>query len=225
MEKLSILDKIKYIFNTIISSNEAKFIIPIIFLVLLMVIISFFRKKDKIKGIYFTIYLLILTSLLIIYHKPIISLLTFLVDTVIQEILYPSMALYAIILVLSNIMLISIILNNNINRFIKGINVMMFTLMQILFVFIIRDIIINNIDITLRLTQEATQGLLIMVEASMFVFVLWSLFLLVTKLIMNVKDYQEDKVIINNYKLNIENNPDLYNKDEFIEYVPIKKVH
>ena len=224
MENLSILDKIKYIFNTIASSNEFKFIIPVIFLVLLMVIISFFKKKDKVKGVYFTIYILIITALLIIYHKPIIGLLTFLINTVIQEVLYPSMALYAIILVLSNIMLIATLLNNNINKFIKGLNVMMFTLIQILLVFVIRDVIVNNIDITLRLSQEATPGLLIMVEASMFVFVLWSLFLLVTKLIMNVKDYNEEKVIEHKYKLDIENNPDTYNKDEFIEYVPIKKV-
>ena len=149
-------------------------------------------------------------------------MLTFLISTLVNEILYPSMALYIIILIASNIMLIATVVNNNINRFIKGINVMMFTLMQILLVFIIKDILVNNIDITQRLTEN-TPGLLIMVEASMFVFVLWCLFLLVIKLVNNVKDYREEKVYETKYNLDLENKND-YSKDEFIEYVPIKKV-
>ena len=222
MDNLSFLGKLKYIWQTIISSTEGKIILPILAIVFLAVIISLFRKKNKIKKVYFTIYLSIIALLLIIYHNPIIDMLTFLISTLVNEILYPSMALYIIILIASNIMLIATVVNNNINRFIKGINVMMFTLMQILLVFIIKDILVNNIDITQRLTEN-TPGLLIMVEASMFVFVLWCLFLLVIKLVNNVKDYREEKVYETKYNLNIENKSD-YSKDEFIEYVPIKKV-
>ena len=64
----------------------------------------------------------IIALLLIIYHNPIIDMLTFLISTLVNEILYPSMALYIIILIASNIMLIATVVNNNINRFIKGIS-------------------------------------------------------------------------------------------------------
>ena len=53
---MSILDKIKVIWNTIINSNELKYIIPFLGVVLLVVIVSFFVNKAKYHKVYLLVY-------------------------------------------------------------------------------------------------------------------------------------------------------------------------
>lgn len=239
---MSILDKIKVIWNTIINSNELKYIIPFLGVVLLVVIVSFFVNKAKYHKVYLLVYVFIITALTIIYFNPITKLLSHLLDTVVNGILFPNLALYVGILLLVNIILIVTVFNDNLSKFIKGINLSLFALMQLLLVFIIKNIVVNNIDITKRLTADTNMQLLILVEASIFVFVLWLLFLLVIKLINHIQENKEEIVEVNNviyessYKvkavkkkysfnyLSLENTEENNDYDSLIEYVPIKKV-
>ena len=222
MEDLTFLEKINYLWNTLIQSKETKFILPIISIIVLTVIISFFFKK-RTKSIYFTIYLVMVATLFIMFYNPIINMLSTLFQKVIDYILFPNLMLYLIMVIIANIVLIATILNNNLSRFIKGVNVILFSFMQVLLFFIIKYVIGNNIDITTKLTMDYPQ-LLVLVETSIFIFALWCLFLLVIKLVDGIKDYREVKVMEANYNLDLENDEDDYSNDELIEYVPIKKV-
>ena len=239
---MSVLDKIKVIWNTIINSNELKYIIPFLGIVLIVVILSFFFNKAKYHKVYLLVYVFIITALMIIYFNPITKLLSHLLDTVVNGLLFPNLALYVGVLLIVNIILIVTVFNDNLSKFIKGINLSLFALMQLLLVFIIKNIVVNDIDITKSLTVDTNMQLLILVEASIFVFVLWLLFLLVIKLINHIQENKEELVEVNNvtyessYKvkvlkkkynfnyLSLENNEDNKNYDSLIEYVPIKKV-
>ncbi len=239
---MSVLDKIKVIWNTIINSNELKYIIPFLGIVLIVVILSFFFNKAKYHKVYLLVYVFIITALMIIYFNPIAKLLSHLLDTVVNGLLFPNLALYVGVLLIVNIILIVTVFNDNLSKFIKGINLSLFALMQLLLVFIIKNIVVNNIDITKSLTVDTNMQLLILVEASIFVFVLWLLFLLVIKLINHIQENKEKLVEVNNvtyessYKvkvlkkkynfnyLSLENNEDNKNYDSLIEYVQIKKV-
>ncbi len=222
MEDLTFLEKINYLWNTLIQSKETKFILPIISIIVLTVIISFFFKK-RTKSIYFTIYLVMVATLFIMFYNPIINMLSTLFQKVIDYVLFPNLMLYLIIVIVANIVLIATILNNNLNRFIKGVNVILFSFMQVLLFFIIKYVISNNIDITTKLTMDYPQ-LLVLVETSIFIFALWCLFLLIIKLVDGIKDYREVKVMEVNYNLDLENDEDDFSNDELVEYVPIKKV-
>ncbi len=239
---MSLFDKIKLIWNTIISSRELKFIIPFLVIVFTVVVLSFFFNQKKYRKIYLLVYVFILTALFIVYFNPITKLITNALNVVVNGILYPHLALYMGILLIVNIILIVTVFNDNLSKFIKGINLSLFALMQLLLVFIIKNIVVNNIDITKSLTVDTNMQLLILVEASIFVFVLWLLFLLVIKLINHIQENKEKLVEVNNvtyessYKvkvlkkkynfnyLSLENNEDNKNYDSLIEYVPIKKV-
>ena len=238
---MSILDKIKVIWNTIINSNELKYIIPFLGVVLLVVILSFFFNKAKYHKVYLLVYVFIITALMIIYFNPIINLLNHFMDTIVNGLLFPNLALYIGIILVVNILLIVTVFNDNLSKFIKGINLSMFALMQLLMVFIIKNIVVNNIDITKRLTADTNIQLLVLVEASIFVFALWLLFLLVIKLFNHLQENKNETVEIKNviyessykvkafnkkYRFNnlmLDNNEES-NYDSLIEYVPIKKV-
>ena len=237
---MSLFDKIKLIWNTIIDSKEIKYIIPFLGIVLVVVILSFFFNQVKYRKVYLLSYVFIITALFIVYFKPITKLLSHLLDTIVNGLLYPNLALYIGIIIAVNIIIIVSVFNDNLSKFIKGINLSLFALMQLLMVFIIKNIVVNNIDITKRLTTDTNPQLLILVEASIFVFVLWLLFLLVIKLVNHLQDAKEENIEIKNviyessYKvkalnkkysfnnLTLENNED-NNYDSLIEYVPIKK--
>ena len=238
---MSILDKIKVIWNTIINSNELKYIIPFLGVVLLVVILSFFFNKAKYHKVYLLVYVFIITALMIIYFNPIINLLNHFMDTIVNGLLFPNLALYIGIILVVNILLIVTVFNDNLSKFIKGINLSLFTLMQLLMVFIIKNIVVNNIDITKTLTADTNIQLLVLVEASIFVFALWLLFLLVIKLFNHLQENKNETVEIKNviyessykvkafnkkYRFNnlmLDNNEES-NYDSLIEYVPIKKV-
>ena len=237
---MSLFDKIKLIWNTIISSRELKFIIPFLVLVFTVVVLSFFFNQKKYRKIYLLVYVFILTVLFIVYFNPMTKLITNALNVVVNGILYPHLALYMGILLIVNIILIVTVFNDNLSKFIKGINLSFFALMQLLMVFIIKNIVVNNIDITKRLTVDTNIQLLVLVEASIFVFVLWLLFLLVVKLVDHIQEAKEENIEIKNviyessYKvkalnkkyafnnLTLENEDNNY--DSLIEYVPIKKV-
>lgn len=238
---MSLFDKIKLIWNTIIDSRELKFIIPFLVIVLTVVILSFFFNQKKYRKIYLLVYVFILTALFIVYFNPITKLITSALNVVVNGILYPHLALYMGILLIVNIILIVTVFNDNLSKFIKGINLSFFALMQLLLVFIIKNIVVNNIDITKRLTVDTNIQLLTLVEASIFVFVLWLLFLLIIKLVDHIQEAKEENVEIKNviyessYKVKALNkkyafnnltleNEDNNNYDSLIEYVPIKKV-
>ena len=238
---MSIFDKIKLIWNTIIDSRELKFIIPFLVIVLTVVILSFFFNQKKYRKIYLLVYVFILTVLFIVYFNPMTKLITNALNVVVNGILYPHLALYMGILLIVNIILIVTVFNDNLSKFIKGINLSFFALMQLLLVFIIKNIVVNNIDIAKRLTVDTNIQLLTLVEASIFVFVLWLLFLLIIKLVDHIQEAKEENVEIKNviyessYKVKALNKKYAFNNltleteennnyDSVIEYVPIKKV-
>ncbi len=238
---MSIIDKIKLIWNTIVNSKEIKYIIPFLGIVLVVLILSFFFNQVKYRKIYLLVYVFIITALMIVYFNPISKLITHALDVVVNGLLFPNLALYMGIMLVVNIIIIVSVFNDNLSKFIKGINLSLFALMQLLMVFIIKNIVVNNIDITKRLSVDTNPQLLILVEASIFVFVLWLIFLLVIKLVNHLQEAKEENVEIKNiiyessYKvkvlkknfdfnyLTLENNEEI-NNDTLIEYVPIKKV-
>ena len=237
---MSIIDKIKLIWNTIVNSREIKFIIPFLGIILTVVILSFFFNQAKYRKIYLLVYVFIITALMIVYFNPISKLITHFLDTVVNGLLFPNLALYMGILVVVNVILIVTVFNDNLSKFLKGINLSFFGLIQLLLVFIIKNIVNNNIDITKRLTSDTNIQLLILVEASIFVFVLWLLFLLVIKLVNHIKENNEETVEVKNvtyessYKVKALNKKYSFNNltlvseenndyDSLIEYVPIKK--
>ena len=222
MEDLTFIEKIKYLWNTLVQSKDMKFVIPILSLIILTVLITFFFKNKKVKRVYFIMYLMMVVTIFILHYNPIINMLTILFQSLIDYILFPNLLLYLMIIIISNIVLIATILNNNLGRFIKGVNVILFSFMQVLLFFIINHVIKNNIDITTKLTMDSNPQLLVLVETSIFIFALWCLFLLVIKLVNGIKDYREVKEMESDYSLSLDE--DDFSNDGLVEYVPIKKV-
>ena len=229
MINLSLGEKIKY-FIDIIRDNVNTLYIMGILLILTLLILVVYRKNNKlVKGFFVGLYFLIIISIVVIYHQHIISLFDYLVENVVANLLFPNLAIYAGILLFINIIVIASLLSDKVKYYVKSINIVYFGITQLFLYLIIDNVIRNDINIYEKLSIYTNQDLLILIELSMQLFVVWIIVLMIIKFVdylMNKSEKEisitDNKLVINNEIANNYNNN--YNSlNQLIEYVPIKK--
>lgn len=227
MINVSLGEKIKY-FIDMISDNVNTLYIMGILLVLTLLVLVVYRKNNRlVKGIFIGLYFLIIISLIVIYHQPLISLFDYLVENIVANLLFPNLAIYALILLIINIIVIASLLSNKVKYYIKSINIVYFGITQLFLYLIIDNVIRNDINVYEKLSIYTNQDLLILIELSMQLFVVWIIVLMIIKFVDYLIIKSEKKVVITDNKLvinnEIESNNNYNSLNELIEYVPIKK--
>lgn len=236
MVSLSLIERLETIVSIIKNSQEAKFVIPIIALISILLILIGLIKKRFVKYLYVFFYLGALGVLGYFYHVPLLNMLDYLVENVVNNILFPNLAVYIFVLLVINIVILISILSNKVGRFVKSFNICSFSIMQILLFFIVKSIIDNKINVYEKLNVYTNEQLLVLIEFSMTVFVIWMILLMVIKLINKLVGLIErNKVnysftnLIDIMPINVISpnqvviNYELDENMELIEYVPIKK--
>lgn len=231
MINVSLGEKIKY-FIDMISDNVNTLYIMGILLILTLLVLVVYRKNNKlVKGIFIGLYFLIIISLIFIYHQHIISLFDYLVENIVANLLFPNLAIYALILLIINIVVIVSLLSNKVKYYVKSINIVYFGITQLFLYLIIDNVIRNDINIYEKLSIYTNQDLLILIELSMQLFVVWIIVLTIIKFVDYLMNKSEKEIVIENNKLVINNEIETNNNynnsynslNELIEYVPIKK--
>jgi len=237
MIRLSLMERLETMLNIIKNSNETKYIIPIIIVVSLLLIGVCLVKKRFVKYISVFLYIIGLGVLCYFYYEPILEILDYLVENIISNILFPNLAVYGFILLVINIIMIRSILSNKVKKTTKCFNIICFSIMQLSLFFIVKVIIENEINVYEKLNFYTNQSLLVLIEFSMAVFVIWMVLLMVSKLINKIINVVEKRkvnftfttLVCNNYKKAIVNpnqmvlNYELDDNMELVEFVPIKK--
>lgn len=224
MTDLSFSERINVIIDAVKNNEIAKYVIPgILFLGLILLL---FAKSKKKFGKILTIILslgLIGTGIYF-FANPILNFLDYLVEVIVNNILFPNIAVYISTILIIDLVLILSILSNKMPNYLKRVNILVFTLMQVLLFFIVENVIKNNVDVYEILSVYANQELLVLIETNMIIFALWIVFHLVSKIVRSipVKNIQEKKQEINN-KVVLDFTDILNDFDNEMEYVPIKK--
>lgn len=222
MNNLSFMERINIIFETIKNNEITKYFIPGI-LVLGLLLILFSKSKSKfLKVISGILSFGIIGFSIYYFYNPIMSFLDYLIEVVVNNILFPNLALYIVTIIVIDIALLSSILSNRLSSFSKIINILTFVLTHILLFFIINNIIKNNVDVYEILSIYTNQELLVLIEANMVIFGIWIILHGIHKLtkLLTRNSNNEDKTISNNIVVDYN---EVMNEEEFIEYVPIKK--
>lgn len=236
MINLSLSERLETVFSIIKNSPETKYVIPAVVVLSVLLITIGFIKKKFVKYIYAFFYIAILGVLTYFYHQPLLNLLDYLTENIVKNILFPNLALYVLVLVIINIVIFTSILSNKVGKFVKSFNICSFAIMQMLLFFIIKLIISNNINIYEKVSVYTNQDLLVMIEFSMAIFVIWMLLLLIIKLVNKLVSLVERKRVNYSFTNLLECKPvevinpnqmvinyELDENMELIEYVPIKK--
>ncbi len=186
------LDRIKILFNLIISSPFFLSVV-VIFLLTTFVLVLYNRiRNKKLKYVIAFGYLLIAILILIKYGKSIISLSDNLVDQVFSFLYFPNIISYFCMIIITILILITTFVNKNTKFFTKALNIVSFVVILILFVLTLDVIIRYDIDIYTKTEVFRNDTLVVLIQASTFIFALW-VFLLFINYIVNIINNRLDK--------------------------------
>ena len=206
MKGISLWEMIKTIANLVLSSPIflISLIVGIILLIAMMISI---KKTKKIgKTLTIVIYVFLIIFVLIYYNNYLYNLLDNLMNTIFTQIFFPNLAAYAVMLLTTLIILFYSIIKTNIPRYLRVINMLIPFIIIFLFVLTLDVIITSKINIYEPLTVYSDKNLLILIEFSMIIFVIWLIVLLSIKLIRRLIQ-KSNKKVMNDF-LKVENKED-----------------
>ena len=179
-------------------------------------IISFvaldFKTTKKVRGKLMLLCLVATIGFIIYkYYNYLLSISDNLVEEIFMALYFPNLAVYSIIILITNICLFSSLINKKTKNSFKVVNIFSCVLIDFLFILILETIIKNKIDVYETLTVYSNKELLILLELSTCVFLGWLFVVMFLNLVnMTVKKEKvEEKV-----KENI-----LYEAPSFNKYV------
>lgn len=176
-EQLGILIKI-------LSNNKNLYLILGVSIALLTILLIFNNLKNKkipkIVGI--VVYSLIVISLLLVYHNEIFTLFDYLINNIFILLFFPNVAVYMLVLIVVNIIMIKSILNKSNQKILKTFNCVMFIIFNLIFYLMIDTIINDKIDIYNGLNVYTDTNLMVLIQISMYLFIFWLIILLIDKI-------------------------------------------
>jgi len=178
MTYLSIIEKIKILFDLLMDSEF------VLIFTLVMLYLTFLYSVKKLSGKKYISYILL--TFIIVFGISIVNNYEVLSNTFdnfttifFENIYFPSIYVYIGVLIISFIAFVVSLFNVMLKKIYKIINVMMFTLNNILFVIILNIIAKNNIDVFSPNSLYTNTNLVAILELSMGLFIIWFLSLLV----------------------------------------------
>ena len=206
MEDLSIFEKLKIIFKMIINSPLFLALFIIFILTLIIIIIGNKVKNKLVKIVSLLGYLSILAFLIIQYGEKVLLLCDNFMEKVFTAIYFPSLISYICMMIISALIVVITILGKKMDKFIRCFNMIVFIIIEFLFILTVDKIVSQNIDIYAKTAIFSNKDLLVLIQTSMAVFAIW-LIILVIAIIVSVitKSITGDKVKENKKIISKEN--------------------
>ncbi len=233
MADFSIFEKLKIVFTTIISTPLFCISAILGIALTILMIICIVKKKKLPKWIYIVGWALVLLFIALKYTKLVPTLLDNLVDTFLKFLYFPSLGLYVFIVVISNIIFIVLNVQKNVRKSYRLVSLVCAITLNVLFIIVAGVMTANKIDITTEINLYTNSTLLVLLQISMAIFVIFILVILFIRIYAKLtvldevkfgEDYQYPKMetIVSDGLVNIDND----NKDRvFVRKVikPIRK--
>lgn len=197
----------------IIVSSPFFFVSLIIGSILLIIMIIGIKRNRRINRVIFVISWLFVSIFCVVrYHGFFISIFDRLFGRIVEEIYFPSLSVYTIMLVCTNIIFIYSVLKKKLNNAFKITNLTLAMELDFLFIMILDTIMKNNIDIYVKLDSYSNPKLLVLLEFSMILFMIW---MIILGIIFIIQKYAVKKVMINPLKEDDYEIVDIFEDDDF----------
>lgn len=170
----------------------------IICIILLIGMLLGIKKNRKIpKVIFILAWIFVFIFVIVRYHSSISYIFDRLFGRLVEEIYFPSISVYTITLIITNTIFIYSLFKNKMLNLFRTINLIIGMEINFLF-FIMLDIITkNSIDIYADFSVYSNPNLLVLLEFSMFLFIIWQFILFILLL---VKKYAVKTIWVNLFK-------------------------
>lgn len=226
MTRVSLFEKIKSLVE-IISSSYFFIFMLIVFIILSIYLFNTIKKDEiKTKKTYVYAYAVIIFAIMIFYNSQIFDLLDYLIDNIFIILCFPNLAVYIAMIIFLNIVMIKSVFSKKITNINKIINIIVYSSIHFILILILNLINKNNINVYDQTSLYSNQELLNLVSLSVIIFILWTLYNIITYFInkanykikepikKEIKEYDHntikieknfDNQILNNTEENIKN--------------------
>lgn len=228
MIRLSLFEKIKSLVDLVSSSYFFIFVLFIFILISIYLFNTVKKDEVKTKKTYIFAYAIIMFITIAIYNSQIFDLVDYLINNIFIILCFPNLASYILMIIILNVVMIKTVFSKKIKKYLKLINILVYSSVHFILILILDTITKNNIDVYDQTSLYSNQELLNLVSLSVFIFIAW-LIINVILYFINKTNYQikaepivykndsETKInTIDNIKTidNIQTNTIVYNKFE-----------
>lgn len=187
MADFSVVEKLKIIFSTIIST-PLFLIAAILGISLIALMIIAFVKKVKIpKYVYFIGWGLVILFVGLKYSKIVPKLLDNLFDTIFKGLYFPSVGFYMFIIVITNISFIVLAIQKTVRKSYKIVSGITSIIMNVLFIIVGGIMTKNKIDISDSINMYTNSTLLVLLQITMALFLIYILIILFIRIYTKMK--------------------------------------
>lgn len=226
MTRVSLFEKIKSLVE-IISSSYFFIFMLIVFIILSIYLFNTIKKDEiKTKKTYVYAYAVIIFAIMIFYNSQIFDLLDYLIDNIFIILCFPNLAVYIAMIIFLNMVMIKSVFSKKITNINKIIYIIVYSSIHFILILILNLINKNNINVYDQTSLYSNQELLNLVSLSVIIFILWTLYNIITYFInkanykikepikKEIKEYDHntikieknfDNQIFNNTEENIKN--------------------
>ena len=195
MEFISIWKMLETVANLILSSPFFIITLVVGILLLALMIYSIIKNKKMSKGLSIVVWIFLILFILIRYNNYLYSLFDNLINNIFVQIFFPNLATYIIMLISTITIMVYTIIKKSSPRFLKIMNVLFSFLIIFLFILTLDKIVNLNVNIYEQLTVFSDKELLILIELSMLIFVVWVLLLICIKIVRALIKRINNKII------------------------------
>jgi len=195
MEFISIWKMLETVANLILSSPFFIITLVVGILLLALMIYSIIKNKKMSKGLSIVVWIFLILFILIRYNNYLYSLFDNLINNIFVQIFFPNLATYIIMLISTITIMVYTIIKKSSPRFLKIMNVLFSFLIIFLFILTLDKIVNLNVNIYEQLTVFSDKELLILIELSMLIFVVWVLLLICIKIVRALIKRSNNKII------------------------------
>lgn len=191
MKDFSLIEKLQLLMNVVATSPLFLFCSMLGIAVLIFYIINIKKEKKINKWIFVSIWGLLALILVINYNSVVLSLIDNLLDGIFKTIYFPNLAIYIVLLIISNVSFFYSIFSEKINKKNRISNFVEALIVDILLIFIIDIVQKNNINVYDELSIYSNSNLLVLLELTSSIFISWILVNLLISAHEKLKKYDK----------------------------------
>ena len=170
MADLSIVEKIKLLFNTAISTPFFIFYAVVGVLLVIFMVIDIKKHRKFSKIIYIVSGIFLITFFIIKYFNVILKLIDSFIEIILKALYFPNLGIYIIMLIITNVTFIYNMLSKKSYKSNKVISGIINVLIDFIFILIIGIISSEKIDITSEVKLYSDATILTLLQISMALF-------------------------------------------------------
>lgn len=196
MKQLSILDKLKVIFNLTI--NNKIFILILLLLIGLSIMFITTNKKNikRNRKIFIGLYIFVVALIIIVFNSSIINMYESMMNNLFIVFYFPNVSIYVGAIIATNIIMLVSLFSKKTSKINKVVNSIVFFLLHYILVLILNVVSTNHLNVFNSKTLYKNTDIHSLIELSGNIFIVWIIYLILYKIINNYLMKKKGTIVV-----------------------------